>query len=463
MLKIGFGAPWPRPHRLVRWTIAASRSIWARSSSVASPLEIRVEQHVQLGGADPAGDALAARLLAAEVHEVLGDVDHAGGVVHDDHAARAHERAHGGERLVVDRHVEELGGDAAARRAAGLDRLERPAVDDPAADVEDDLAQRRAHRDLYQAGVDDPAGEGEDLGALALLGADAGEPVAAVADDRGDVGEGLDVVDERRTAPQTRDGRVRRARAAAAAAALDRRDQRGLLAADERAGAEPHLDLEARTRCRAMPSPEVAGPAGLADRLAQPADHERVLGRGSRRSPRWPRRRRPAIAMPSSTRCGSLSRTLRSMNAPGSPSSALQMTYFLSPPALAGEAPLQAGGVAGAAAAAQAAADVISSRTSAGVISVSARPQRPVAAGRDIVVEALGVDPCPEFSVAIRTWRAKNGAALDLGLDGRRHRRQGVDDRLEASSGPTCLEQLARLGDLDERARRRTGRGSRRA
>src|ERR1035441_5826866 len=34
------------------------------------------------------------------------------------------------------------------------------------------------------------------------------------------------------------------------------------------------------------------------------------------------------MAMPSSTLCGSLSSTLRSMNAPGSPSSALQMTYF---------------------------------------------------------------------------------------------------------------------------------------
>ena len=39
--------------------------------------------------------------------------------------------------------------------------------------------------------------------------------------------------------------------------------------------------------------------------------------------------------MPSSTRCGSLSRTLRSMNAPGSPSSALQITYFGAPGALA--------------------------------------------------------------------------------------------------------------------------------
>ena len=40
-----------------------------------------------------------------------------------------------------------------------------------------------------------------------------------------------------------------------------------------------------------------------------------------------------AIAMPSITLCGSPSSTLRSMNAPGSPSSALQTTYFTSPAA----------------------------------------------------------------------------------------------------------------------------------
>ena len=37
------------------------------------------------------------------------------------------------------------------------------------------------------------------------------------------------------------------------------------------------------------------------------------------------------MAIPSSTRCGSLSMTERSMNAPGSPSSPLQTTYFCAP------------------------------------------------------------------------------------------------------------------------------------
>ena len=59
------------------------------------------------------------------------------------------------------------------------------------------------------------------------------------------------------------------------------------------------------------------------------------------------------------------------MKAPGSPSSALQMTYFCVPAGLGHRAPLQAGGIARAAAAAQAAV-VTCSITSRGVISVSA-------------------------------------------------------------------------------------------
>jgi hypothetical protein len=54
---------------------------------------------------------------------------------------------------------------------------------DAAADVVDDLAQRHADGDLDQAGVLDRAGQGEDLGALAGLGADRGVPVGALEED----------------------------------------------------------------------------------------------------------------------------------------------------------------------------------------------------------------------------------------------------------------------------------------
>ena len=63
------------------------------------------------------------------------------------------------------------------------------------------------------------------------------------------------------------------------------------------------------------------------------------------------------MAMPSSTLCGSLSKTLRSMNAPGSPSSALQMTYFCGAWRFGDRAPFQAGRISRAAATAQSALD----------------------------------------------------------------------------------------------------------
>jgi len=88
------------------------------------------------------------------------------------------------------------------------------------------------------------AGQGEDLGALARFGADGGERLAAVADDPRDQREGFDIVDEGGLAPETGLRGEGRAEPRHAAATLDRRDQRGLLATDERAGAFLDRDAE---------------------------------------------------------------------------------------------------------------------------------------------------------------------------------------------------------------------------
>jgi hypothetical protein len=68
----------------------------------------------------------------------------------------------------------------------------------------------------------------------------------------------------------------------------------------------------------------------LTNRVAQPLDRQRIF-RAHINVPFVAPTHSRRSAMPSSTRCGSLSSTLRSMNAPGSPSSALQMTYFCVP------------------------------------------------------------------------------------------------------------------------------------
>ncbi len=101
-------------------------------------------------------------------------------------------------------------------------------------------------------------------------------PVRALAQDRRHVGEGLDVVDQGRAVEQARDGRVRRPRPRIAALALDRGDERRLLAAHERPGTEADLHVEGERRVGDAGT-EPAGPLGLPDRGPQAGDGERVL------------------------------------------------------------------------------------------------------------------------------------------------------------------------------------------
>ena len=96
----------------------------------------------------------------------------------------------------------------------------------------------------------DLAGEREDLRALGLLGADGGVPRAAAADDDGHRGPGFHVVDVGGLAPQTGLRRERRTRHGLAAAAFDGPHERGFLAAHKRAGADAQFDVEIESACR---------------------------------------------------------------------------------------------------------------------------------------------------------------------------------------------------------------------
>ena len=100
------------------------------------------------------GTHLPQALVLSELQEEARQVDHAGLVIDDDHAARAHDRACLGEALVVDGSVKKACRDAAARGAAELDGLELATVLHAAADVEDQVAQGRAHRYFSQTTVD---------------------------------------------------------------------------------------------------------------------------------------------------------------------------------------------------------------------------------------------------------------------------------------------------------------------
>ena len=126
-----------------------------------------------------------------------------------------------------------------------------PPVRDPAAEVVDQLAQRHAHRQLVVAAVDNVAGEREDARARRVgRGADLRVLLRAELDDLRDGRDRLDVVDQARRGVEAGDGRERRLRARLAALALERLEQRRLLAADVRAGAAVEDDRDAAEQLR---------------------------------------------------------------------------------------------------------------------------------------------------------------------------------------------------------------------
>ena len=109
----------------------------------------------------------------------------------------------------------------------------------------DEVAQGRPEFDLVDARPGDVAGQAEQLRARSSLPCRSpANAVAAVEDDGRDVGQRLDVVDDRRLAEQPDLDRERRLVARLAALALDRLEQRRLLAADVGAGAAADLDVE---------------------------------------------------------------------------------------------------------------------------------------------------------------------------------------------------------------------------
>ncbi len=83
----GLGAPWPRPHRLVSricWHEHLQRFDIARLALASADI---LQDLQQAAGANPAGGAFAAAFILGEFHEETGHIDHAGFIIHHDHAA----------------------------------------------------------------------------------------------------------------------------------------------------------------------------------------------------------------------------------------------------------------------------------------------------------------------------------------------------------------------------------------
>ena len=141
------------------------------------------------------------------------------------------------------------------------------------------------------------------------------------------MGQRLNVVDDRRLAPQPALRRERRLGPRHAALAFDRGDHRRLFAADKCARAFHHLAAQRQAGAEDVLAQESARFRVLTA-PAHALDGQRVFGAdvdAASRPRRWRARRSSALRC---TLCGLPSITLRFMNAPGSPSSPLQITYF---------------------------------------------------------------------------------------------------------------------------------------
>ena len=193
---------------------------------------------------DPAGRALAAGLLGAELHREPGLNCHVDGVVEDHHAAVPDHRAGRSERLVVEREVELLLREIGAERATDLHGAHRATRARAAAVAVDEVAEADPERRLDDATALDVPGELEDLGAARALDAQIGVRRSTLGEDAGHRRESDHVVDDSRLAEQTRQRRDRRLRADHPALALEALQHRGLLAADVGTRADPDLEVE---------------------------------------------------------------------------------------------------------------------------------------------------------------------------------------------------------------------------
>src|SRR5580700_421654 len=163
---------------------------------------------------------LSARLVREETYEVIRGVDEVGRVVEDDERARAEHRTGLRHAFVIVRPIEMLLEDARRRAATGLNRHERTSRAQAPRQV-DDLAHRRSKRNLVVSGITHVARDRNDLVPFAALGADCGEPLRAALENRHEIGERLDVVDDRRHAIEPFDRREGRLETRFASLALE--------------------------------------------------------------------------------------------------------------------------------------------------------------------------------------------------------------------------------------------------
>ena len=228
--------------------------------------------------------------------------------------------------FIIQRHIEQAGGPIGAERTADLHRAHRPARICAAAKILDQFAQGQAEGALDQPAMLDVAGKLKRHRAARTAHAEIAVEAAALGQDDRHGGERNDIVDDGRLAEQALDGGQRRLEADLAALAFQTFEQRGFLAADIGAGAEPRFQIEIALAAENAAAEQVLF-ARDRDRAVELREGVRIFGADIDEALVAPIAT-PAIAMPSISANGSPSMIMRSEKVPLSPSSALQTMYF---------------------------------------------------------------------------------------------------------------------------------------
>ena len=228
------------------------------------------EDVLQPGGTLTAGGALPARFVLVEVRQPADGGDHIDGVIEHGHRGGAKTGAARAE--VIELHdgfvAVSLVQDRDRRSAgdAGLDGV--PAVAHATAVLLDELPEGDGHTLLDDDGVLHVAGDGEQLGAAVVLVTERGEPVGTATEDGGTDGDGLDVGDGGGTAEDADTGGERRLETGLALSALQTLNEGRLLSADVGACSTVEEDVKVIARSTGVATDE-AGGVGLVDGLVE--------------------------------------------------------------------------------------------------------------------------------------------------------------------------------------------------
>ncbi len=296
-------SPDPCPHRLVPCNADTTPSNERSRAARTAFGEHLGERRLDFAAADPAGRALAARLVGAEGEHVVHELGDRRVLVEPDDPSVPQSAPDGVQVLERERDVEERRRDDAGQRASDDDpcELARP---EPTAQILDDVPDGDAQLDLVQPRARKERIERDDLRPPALAPAERGVGIAAVADDPGDVDQRLHVVDECGATEQAPTPRIRRSDAHLRAPAFDRVQQGRLLPAQVAAFAADDLHVEGET-----PRPRTSGPRTPSCRalsigtLQRPPRRSGTRG-GGRCSPARPRRRGRRRPSPPARRTG---------------------------------------------------------------------------------------------------------------------------------------------------------------